>query len=76
MKQLTARAHCVDEKELTEVVTKLNYIPAAFVDVDNLTVNVRYTPLDTSSDSEIGHTVARILDIVESVFSHGFSIIS
>lgn len=76
MRQLTGRANCKDEMELNEVIAKLNHIPAAITEVDGLTVNVLYTPLDTNSDSEIGRTVARILDVIESVYSHGFSIIS
>ena len=77
MKQLVGHADCTNEYEVKYILDKLRGISkGAIVTTNGLHIEVCYMPLDTESDLEIRTTTARILDTLEEVTSHGFSIIS
>jgi len=77
MKQLIGHADCTNEYEVKYIIDKLRGISkAAVVSVNDLHIDVSYMPLDIESSLEVKRTVARILDTLEEVTSHGFSMIS
>lgn len=77
MKQLIGNADCTNEYEVKYVLDKLKGISrAVVVNTNGLHIDVSYTPLDTESSLEARRTVARILDTLEEVTNHGFSMIS
>lgn len=77
MRQLIGHADCTNEYEVEYVLDKLKSISrTVVVNVDELHIDVSYTPLDTESGLEVRRTVARVLDTLEEVTSHGFSMIS
>lgn len=77
MRQLVGHADCINEYEAECILDKLKGISSgALIHTNGLHIDVTYTPLDTESDLEVRTTVARILDTIEEVTSHGFSMIS
>ena len=77
MKQLIGNADCTNEYEVKYVLDKLKGISrAVVVNTNGLHIDVSYMPLDIESSLEVKRTVARILDTLEEVTSHGFSMIS
>lgn len=77
MRQLIGHADCTNEYEVKYVLGKLKNISrTVVVNVSDLHIDVSYTPLDTENELEVRRTVARILDTLEEVTNHGFSMIS
>ena len=77
MRQLTGNAKCISESEAKDVFNKLNGISKdVVVSRNGLNIEAFYTPSDTSSELEISRTCVRVLDVLESVTAHGFSMIS
>ena len=65
---------CDNEYELDTVLKNLAEIRNAKVVVNDLSVSVDYIPLDTESYFEEQENIARLVDIIESVKLHGFSL--
>lgn len=76
MRQLMSNARCISEAEAKDVFNKLNGISKdVVVSINGLDVEAYYTPSDVSSELEISRICIRVLDVIESVTAHGYSII-
>ena len=71
---LTGIIECKDESELDATLTKLKCVRNAAIINDGLTIAVDYNPLDTETEFEEEESIARLIDIIESVEIHGFSL--
>lgn len=65
-------AICKDEEELLATLGRLATLPNVEVQRLGLRVSISYTPKDTETYRESEKTVARLIDILESVKDHGF----
>lgn len=68
---IDATVVCKTFAERQEVEEKLKGIPGVAVHPCSLALAIEYEAPDTATDSEINHTTARLLDIIESVETHG-----
>lgn len=74
MKALSGLMICSSDYELDTVLKKLNSIRSAKVMTNDLSITVDYEPLDTEDEFEEQENIARLIDIIESVEFHGFSL--
>lgn len=65
---------CDNEYELESVIKRLAEIRNAKVTTNDLSISIDYEPLDTESELEEQENIARLIDIIESVELHGFSL--
>ena len=72
---LTGTMSCKDHDEFESVMGQLKGLPVE-VFANEPDIIADYSPADTDSDSDINETVARLVDIVESVWTHGFSLLA
>lgn len=70
---LTGLMVCKDEYELDTILKRLKEVRQAKVYVNDCTIAVDYVPSDTETAFEEEEAIARLLDIIESVQIHGFS---
>ena len=68
---LNATLLCKTQDEKERIVKELNIMKDVHIDVCMLAIAIEYEASDTSSDLEIERTTARLLDIIESVETHG-----
>lgn len=73
---LSGTMRCADEQELSSVKGRLAGIPYVVVGYKGLEVVVEYTPTDRQTDREMEETIARLSDIIESVATHGLSLMT
>ena len=74
MKLLSGLMICDSDYEFDTVMRKLNEVRQAKVTTNDLSVSVDYEPLDTEDEFEEQENIARLIDIIESVELHGFSL--
>ena len=74
MKVLSGLMICSSDYELDTVLKNLNEIRSAKITVNDLSIAVDYAPLDTEDYFEEQENIARLIDIIESVELHGFSL--
>ena len=74
MKALSGLMICSSDYELDTVLKNLNEIRSAKITVNDLSIAVDYAPLDTEDYFEEQENIARLIDIIESVELHGFSL--
>ena len=67
---------CSSDYEFDTVLKNLNEVRNAKITTNDLSIAVDYTPLDTESEFEEQENIARLIDIIESVELHGFSLAS
>lgn len=65
---------CDNEYEFESVLKRLAEIRNAKVTTNGLSISIDYEPLDTESELEEQENIARLIDIIESVELHGFSL--
>lgn len=65
---------CDNEYEFESVLKRLAEIRNAKVTTNDLSISIDYEPLDTESELEEQENIARLIDIIESVELHGFSL--
>ena len=65
---------CDNEYEFESVLKRLAEIRNAKVTTNDLSITIDYEPLDTESELEEQENIARLIDIIESVELHGFSL--
>lgn len=63
---------CKDQAEFDSVSGRLSGLPVEITTFD-LKILVEYESKDTQTNREVEETVARLLDIIESVETHGIS---
>lgn len=71
---ITATVLCESVSEAVHIASLLKTLPGVTVSESALALGVDFTPTDTMSDSEEHRTIARLIDIVESVRIHGIVI--
>lgn len=74
MKLLSGLMICDSDYEFDTVMRKLNEVRQAKVTTNDLSISVDYEPLDTEDEFEEQENIARLIDIIESVELHGFSL--
>ena len=67
---------CSSDYEFDTVLKNLNEVRNAKITTNDLSIAVDYTPLDTESEFVEQENIARLIDIIESVELHGFSLAS
>ena len=67
---------CSSDYEFETVLKNLNEVRNAKITTNDLSIAVDYIPLDTESEFEEQENIARLIDIIESVELHGFSLAS
>lgn len=65
---------CKSEEEFDSIFGKLSSLPVEIATFD-LDIAVEYAPADTQTEQEIKMISARLVDIIESVNTHGISTI-
>ena len=73
-KMLTGLVICKDEYEVETVLKRLKEVRFAEIKVDGVSISIDYTPSDVESYFEEQECIARLIDIIESVELHGFSL--
>ena len=76
MIQFTGLADCADKDEASSVIRGLMRIPDVKFDQSENRVEAYYMPDAEDTDSIVEDTVRKIINILEVVEVHGFSIIS
>lgn len=71
---ITATVLCESVSEAVRIASLLKTLPGVTVSESSLALGVDFTPTDTMSDSEEHRTIARLIDIIESVKIHGIVI--
>lgn len=72
---LTGTMTCKDHDEFESIMGRLKGLPVE-VFANEPDIIADYSPADTESDAEIDENVARFVDIIESVATHGFSLMA
>lgn len=72
---LTGTMSCRNQDEFDDVFNKLSGLPVDIAAYD-LELYVEYEPDDKQTDLESKIIVARLTDIIESVETHGFSLMA
>lgn len=72
---LTGTMSCKDHDEFVSIMGQLKGLPVE-VFANEPDIIAEYSPADTDSDADINETVARFVDIIESVWTHGFSLMA
>ena len=67
---------CSSDYEFETVLKNLNEVRNAKITTNDLSIAVDYIPLDTESEFEEQENIAWLIDIIESVELHGFSLAS
>ena len=75
MIQFTGMARCADNDEIEEIISKLKCIPEVKIEKFGDRIEAYYTPDDNSDDPSIGNTVLKVIRALETVETHGFSLI-
>ena len=74
MKLLSGLMICDTDYEFETVMRNLAEVRNAKVTTNDLSIAVDYEPLDTEDEFEEQENIARLIDIIESVELHGFSL--
>ena len=74
MKLLSGLMICDTDYEFETVMRNLAEVRNAKVTTNDLSISVDYEPLDTEDEFEEQENIARLIDIIESVELHGFSL--
>ena len=74
MKLLSGLMICDTDYEFETVMRNLAEIRNAKVTTNDLSIAIDYEPLDTENEFEEQENIARLIDIIESVELHGFSL--
>ena len=74
MKLLSGLMICDTDYEFETVMRNLAEVRNAKVTTNDLSIAVDYEPLDTEDYFEEQENIARLIDIIESVELHGFSL--
>ena len=74
MKLLSGLMICDTDYEFETVMKNLAEVRNAKVTTNDLSISVDYEPLDTEDYFEEQENIARLIDIIESVELHGFSL--
>lgn len=74
MKLLSGLMICDTDYEFETVMKNLAEVRNAKVTTNDLSIAVDYEPLDTEDEFEEQENIARLIDIIESVELHGFSL--
>lgn len=72
---LVGTANCSSEIEILEVLSKFATMPNVKATRSNLELSIEYSPKDTENDREEEETIAKIVDILETVDIHGISLV-
>lgn len=73
MKQFIGTAICDNEEQAIETIEKLKSIRGAKVAHNGLEIEVTYHPDDRATHLEETRAVAIILDVIERISTHGFT---
>ncbi len=75
MIQFTGLVKCSDDKEIESVIAGLKRLPDVKIEQMGDRIEAYYMPEDDDPDTVIESTVKRIINVLEIVDTHGFSII-
>lgn len=71
---ISATVLCQNHLEEEAVASMLKPIPGVTINESDLAIGIDFEPLDTMSESDEVRSIARLIDIVESVTVHGIVI--
>ena len=75
MIQFTGLVNCSDDKEIESVIAGLKRLPDVKIEQMGSRIEAYYMPEDDDPDTVIENTVKRIINVLEIVDTHGFSVI-
>lgn len=71
---LSGTMTCQSQEEFDSIFGKLSGLPVKIATFD-LDIVVEYEMTDQQTDAEVERVIIRLIDIIESVETHGFSLI-